>query len=133
MFAGYMLIHLVSLQCVVTLVSYLCPGRLSAGLLSAVTVLTLSLVSGVPLHRWDIPHYLSHLGVASPVRWLLPTLVAKEYSENALAASSGQHICRKNQVCDTLIIYVLEFLIKREIEALLFSIKRLTFSIINQN
>lgn len=96
---GYMLTHLCTLQSMVTLIGYLSPGRLSAGLISAFFLLTLSLVSGFPVLRWDMPAILStYLGTISPARWVLPTLAAREYAEDALVASSAQHICRKNQV-----------------------------------
>lgn len=98
-FTGYMLVHLVTLQCLVTLLSLLCPGRLSAVLLSSLAVLALSLVSGLPVHRWDLPAPLEpYLGIASSARWLLPTLASREYSQDTLIASTAQYICKKSQV-----------------------------------
>ncbi|KAG8278097.1 hypothetical protein J6590_028923 [Homalodisca vitripennis] len=98
-YIGYMLVYLCTLQCLVTLLSYLCPGRLSAALLSALVVLGISLVCGFPVHRRDLSIPLdTQLAVISPARWILPTLAAREYTNDALVASSAQHICKKNQV-----------------------------------
>ncbi|XP_054275896.1 ATP-binding cassette sub-family G member 8-like [Macrosteles quadrilineatus] len=97
-YIGYMLVALCTLQSLTTLLGYLCPGRLSASLLSCLLILCLSLVSGFPVLRWDLPPLSPHLAVLSPARWILAPLAGREYAQEAVIASSAQHICKKNQV-----------------------------------
>lgn len=99
-YLGYMLVELSALQYLVTFISYICPGRLSGGIFSALVLTVLALVSGFTVHLWDLTKKWDRdwFGVISPARWVLPAIASREYSAEALEASSAQLICRNKQV-----------------------------------
>lgn len=78
---------------------------MTAGLLSGFVLTVLSLVTGYPVHLWDLTSVWERdwLGSLSSARWLLASLANREYSTEALAAISVQLTCRNKQVCVTAI------------------------------
>ncbi|KAK7603742.1 hypothetical protein V9T40_003741 [Parthenolecanium corni] len=98
-YLGYMLIHMVALQSILTLVGYLLPNRFSSTLAGTIILFMLNLTSGLPLHLKDIPPWLKEwLGIISPTRWIIPMLLRREFSVNTLESHSSQFVCRNKQV-----------------------------------
>lgn len=98
-FSGFMLIHMIALQSILTLIGYLLPNRFSSTLAGIVILFMLNLTSGLPLHLRDLtPWFKEWLGIISPTRWILPMLLKREFSEYTLAGHSTQIVCRNRQV-----------------------------------
>jgi len=94
--AGLMLLYLLALQMLITALGYLLKWKHIAAILAGLLVTCLALVSGLPVHAADLGVWCKWLGVVSPVKWILPVLIAREYRPDSLAASTG--LCRNKQV-----------------------------------
>jgi len=94
--AGLMLVYLLALQMLITALGYLLKWKHIAAILAGLLVTCLALVSGLPVHAADLGVWCKWLGVVSPVKWILPVLIAREYRPDSLAASTG--LCRNKQV-----------------------------------
>lgn len=94
--AGFMLVYLLALQMLITALGYLLKWKHIAAILAGLLVTSLALVSGLPVHAADLGVWCKWLGVISPVKWILPVLIAREYRPDSLAASTG--LCRNKQV-----------------------------------
>jgi ABC-type multidrug transport system permease subunit len=91
-----MLVYLLALQMLVTALGYLFKWKQIAAILAGLLVTCLALVSGLPVHTADLGVWCKWLGLVSPVKWILPVLIAREYRPESLAASTG--LCRNKQV-----------------------------------
>lgn len=94
--AGLMLVYLLALQMLITALGYLLKWKHIAAILAGLLVTCLAFVSGLPVHAADLGVWCKWLGVVSPVKWILPVLIAREYRPDSLATSAG--LCRNKQV-----------------------------------
>ena len=71
-----------------------------SGLVAGLLLLPLALLSGPLLHERDLAAnpWLQYVALASPMRWVLPTLVRREYAPDVVAASVANIMCRNKQV-----------------------------------
>lgn len=60
--------------------------------------------SGYVLHYKDMPLYFNWLKYINPMSWLLPYLINRELSPDAIASSSATTLCRNKQVKKLLIV-----------------------------
>ena len=94
--AGLMLVYLLTLQMLMTALGYLFKWKHIAAISAGLLVTCLALVSGLPVHTADLGVWCKWLGVVSPVKWILPVLIAREYRPDSLASNTG--LCRNKQV-----------------------------------
>ncbi|XP_063227752.1 ATP-binding cassette sub-family G member 8 [Bacillus rossius redtenbacheri] len=97
-YSGYMLLHLLAVQMLLTACGHALKHRRPAALLAGLPLACLSLASGLPAHPRDLGPWCSWLGSASPARWLLPPLLRREHSAPALAGGGASLVCRSKQV-----------------------------------
>ncbi|XP_069674878.1 ATP-binding cassette sub-family G member 8 [Periplaneta americana] len=95
-YVGHMLIYLLCLQMLVTALGYMFKWKHIAAMLAGLLVTCLALVSGVPVHPADLGAWCKWLGIVSPVKWILPVLIAKEYRNDVVSSNTG--MCRNKQV-----------------------------------
>lgn len=55
-------------------------------------------VGGYSIHIGEIPSYLWFFEQFSPQRWLLPVILANEFTQETLANTAGQQLCRNKHV-----------------------------------
>jgi ABC-type multidrug transport system permease subunit len=91
-----MLVYLLALQMLITALGYMLKWKHIAAILAGLLVTCLALVSGVPVHPADLGVWCKWLGIVSPVKWILPVLIAREYRPDAVASNAG--LCRNKQV-----------------------------------
>jgi hypothetical protein len=91
-----MLVYLLALQMLITALGYLFKWRHIAAIVAGLLVTCLALVSGLPVHPADLGVWCKWLGTVSPVKWILPVLIAREYRPSAVASSVA--LCRNKQV-----------------------------------
>ncbi|PNF34419.1 hypothetical protein B7P43_G13248 [Cryptotermes secundus] len=95
-YVGLMLVYLLALQMLITALGYLFKWRHIAAIVTGLIVTCLALVSGLPVHPADLGVWCKWLGIISPVKWILPVLIAREYRPSAVASSAA--LCRNKQV-----------------------------------
>lgn len=95
-YVGLMLVYLLTLQMLMTALGYLFKWKHIAAISAGLLVTCLALVSGLPVHTADLGVWCKWLGVVSPVKWILPVLIAREYRPDSLASNTG--LCRNKQV-----------------------------------
>ncbi|XP_039296176.1 ATP-binding cassette sub-family G member 8 [Nilaparvata lugens] len=94
-----MLVHMMCLYYTLRLISQLWRSRRTAAIASGLVLVVFSLVSGYPVYLADVPPWqANYFGLVSPVRWMMPSLLAREYSPVTLAAIASQMICNNRQV-----------------------------------
>lgn len=97
-FAGLMLIYLSCLQIFLTAFIYLIPISNAATIVCSFFISAFFCTSGYVIHFKDIPMYLKWLKYVNPMSWLLPYLINRELSTDAIASSSVTTLCRNKQV-----------------------------------
>lgn len=98
-FPGYMLLYLTVLQMLSLFAAQLFQTKTASCILLILTMLAITSVGGYAIHIGDIPPHLWWSEMLSPERWLLPVIVADEYSVETLSNTAGQQLCRNKQVC----------------------------------
>lgn len=93
-----MLLYLTVIQTLALFCAHLAATKVSATLLNILITLALTSVGGYSVHSRNISSTKSWLQLLSPEKWLLPVLVADEYSPETLANSAGLQLCRNKQV-----------------------------------
>ncbi|KAK9871754.1 hypothetical protein WA026_014209 [Henosepilachna vigintioctopunctata] len=98
-YLGVMLLYLSCLQILLTAFIYLIPFS-NGSVLAASTVLTCMFsASGYLIHFNDMPVYIHYLKYISPLEWLLPYLLNRELSPEALATVLiSPALCRNKQI-----------------------------------
>ncbi|PSN37420.1 hypothetical protein C0J52_21078, partial [Blattella germanica] len=91
-----MLIYLLAMQMLITAMGYLFKWKHIAAVFAGLFVLCLALVSGVPVHNLDLGYWCKWFGIVSPVKWILPALISREYRPEAIAASPT--MCKNKQL-----------------------------------
>ncbi|XP_065214423.1 ATP-binding cassette sub-family G member 8 isoform X2 [Planococcus citri] len=98
-YLGYMLIHMIGLQSILTLIGYLLPNRFSSTIAGVVILFLLNFTSGLSLHLKDLSPWMREwFGIVSPTRWILPILLRREFSIETLSSHSSHFVCRNKQV-----------------------------------
>lgn len=98
LFSGYMLLYLTVLQMLSLFVAHLLQTKTASSILLILFMLAITSVGGYAIHIGDIPRHLWWSEMLSPERWLLPVIVADEYSAETLSNTAGQQLCRNKQV-----------------------------------
>lgn len=80
------------------LTAHLFQTNMASSILLSMAMLAITTVGGYAIHIANIPSYLWWSEVLSPQRWLLPVIVAEEFSHDTLANTAGQQLCRNKQV-----------------------------------
>lgn len=110
-FVGYMLLFLTVLQMLSLFCTHLLITRTAASILLMLFILAITSVGGYTIHIGEIPSYLWWSETFSPQRWLLPIIISDEFSQETLANTAGQQLCRNKHVCFSFItIWVCEYL-----------------------
>ncbi|KAJ8912901.1 hypothetical protein NQ315_017231 [Exocentrus adspersus] len=97
-YIGVMLIYLSCLQIFITALVFLVPMTNLAAIISAAIVSAFFLAAGYVLHFRDLPYYYRWLQYVSPTSWLLPFLLNRELSPEAIQSSSATTLCRNKQI-----------------------------------
>lgn len=97
-FAGYMLLFLTVLQILAHFCSHLVNTKTASSILMMLIILAITSVGGYVIHIGEIPSYLWWSETFSPQRWLLPVIVANEFTQETLANTAGQQLCRNKHV-----------------------------------
>lgn len=100
-YIGYMILHMIAVQALLTMLGYLSVTRFTSIVISIFAIFYLSLTSGYPLHLKDMTgaRWLAEwLPIMSPTRWILPLLLRTEFSMDTLSGHSSHLVCRNKQV-----------------------------------
>lgn len=96
---GYMLLYLTVLQILAQFCAHLVNTDTAAAIWLMIILFVWSSVGGYVIHIGELPWYLwDAMEYISPQRWLLPVLIADEFSQETLANSVSQSLCRSKQV-----------------------------------
>lgn len=97
-FLGYMLLYLTTIQSLILFCAHLMPTKISSTIFAVFISFGILTVGGYSVHPRNLSKYWSWSQYISPEKWLLPILVADEYSTETLANSAGLQLCRNKQV-----------------------------------
>ncbi|XP_060528017.1 ATP-binding cassette sub-family G member 8 isoform X2 [Cylas formicarius] len=97
-YIGVMLLYLSCLQIILLYSIYLLPFSDTAAIVASVVVSAFFLVAGYALHFRDQPYYVSWLRHISPTSWLMPYVLNRELSTEAIESSSIAPVCRNKQI-----------------------------------
>ncbi|KAJ8967500.1 hypothetical protein NQ314_002815, partial [Rhamnusium bicolor] len=97
-YIGVMLIYLSCIQIFTMTVIYLLPLTNLAAMVSSAIITAFFLAAGYVLHFKDLPSYYKWLHYVSPTSWLMPFLLNRELSPEAVQSSSATTLCRNKQV-----------------------------------
>lgn len=94
-----MMLFLTVLQMLAHFCSHLLLTRMASSILLMLFIWTMTAGGGYAIHIAEMPSYL-HLWSErlSPQRWLLPVILADEFSQETLANTAGLQMCRNRQV-----------------------------------
>lgn len=95
---AYMLLYLTVVNSTAGLGAHMLPTATAAGVFTAFFMLLNTYSGGYCIHLRQIPIYWSSIHIISPQRWLLPLLLADEYSADTLANTVANQLCRNKQV-----------------------------------
>ncbi|XP_018335601.1 ATP-binding cassette sub-family G member 8 [Agrilus planipennis] len=98
MYLGYMLLYLSCVQILLTAFYYLIPFSNAATLVSSFVITSLFLSCGYTIHVRDIPFYFQWIQYISPSTWLMPYIIRKELTPEAISSSMSTQLCRNKQV-----------------------------------
>ncbi|XP_055904033.1 ATP-binding cassette sub-family G member 8 isoform X1 [Eupeodes corollae] len=98
LYMGFMLTYLTVIQTLAIFCAHLFPTKMSATVLNVLLTLALTAVGGYSIHSRNVSKMWHWLQLISPQKWLLPVLVADEYSPETLTNSAGLQLCRNKQV-----------------------------------
>lgn len=93
-----MLLYLSVLQMLAHFSAHLLMTRIASCIMLMLWILATASVGGFMIHIGEIPQYLWWSESFSPQRWLLPVIIAEEFSVETLANSAGQQLCRNKHV-----------------------------------
>lgn len=95
---GYMLLYLTVLQMLTLFCTHLLMTRTAASIFLVLLMLAITGVGGYVIHIGEIPSYLWWSESMSPQRWLMPIVMADEFSQETLSNTAGQQLCRNKHV-----------------------------------
>lgn len=93
-----MLLFLMLLQMLTLFCTHLLMTKTASSILLTLCILAITSVGGYTIHIGEIPMHLWWSESLSPVRWLLPVIVADEFSHETLSNTAGQQMCRNKHV-----------------------------------
>lgn len=93
-----MLLYLTVLQILAHLCAHLVNTKTGSSILLVLIILGITSVGGYVIHIGEIPSYLWWSESFSPQRWLLPVIIANEFTQETLANTAGQQLCRNKHV-----------------------------------
>lgn len=96
--SGYMLLFLTVLQTLAHFCSHLLITKIASSILLVLIILAITSVGGYVVHIGEIPSYLWWSETFSPQRWLLPVIISNEFTQETLANTAGQQLCRNKHV-----------------------------------
>lgn len=96
--AGYMLLYLTVLQMLTLFCTHFLMTRTGASIFLVLLMLVITGVGGYVIHIGEIPSYLWWSESLSPQRWLMPIVMADEFSQETLSNTAGQQLCRNKHV-----------------------------------
>ncbi|CAH1154353.1 unnamed protein product [Phaedon cochleariae] len=99
-YIGVMLLYLVCTQTFLTAFIYLIPSTNVAAIVSSAILSAFFLAAGYAVHLKDLPSYVKWLQYLSPTSWLLPYLLNRELSSEAIQSlqSAVATLCRNKQI-----------------------------------
>lgn len=97
-FLGIMLMYLSCIQIFLSMLIYLVPLSNAATIISSAFLTAFFLASGYILHYRDFTIYIDWLQYVSPTSWVLPYLLNRELTHEAIESSSTIKLCRSKQV-----------------------------------
>ncbi|KAI7815045.1 ABC subfamily G member 8 [Rhyzopertha dominica] len=97
-YLGVMLIYLSCIQIFILAWIYMIPLTSTATILSSTILTTFFLIAGNVLHYRDFTVYVEWLKYVSPTSWLLPYLLNRELTQEAIESSSTIKLCRSKQI-----------------------------------
>ncbi|KAH1005208.1 hypothetical protein HUJ04_006237 [Dendroctonus ponderosae] len=97
-YIGVMLMLLSCLQAAQLALVYLLPFSNTASTLASLISTVLFLAGGYVLHYRDMPFYVGWLRRLSPMSWLMPYVLNRELSAEAIESSAVAPLCRNKQV-----------------------------------
>lgn len=103
LYIGLMLLYLSCIQIFITAFIYMIPMSNASTILSSVFLSGFFLSSGYAVHFKDMSMYTTWIQYISPNTWLLPYLLNREYTTEAITSSSITTLCRNKQVITSLI------------------------------
>lgn len=93
-----MLMYLSCVQILLLMFVYLVPLSNTATVVSSAILSAFFLSAGYILHYKDFPIYIQWLQYISPTSWVLPFLLNREFTYEAIESSSTIKLCRSKQV-----------------------------------
>lgn len=97
-YLGMMLLYLACIQIFVMAIIYLLPWPTFSTMISAFLVTAFLFSTGYTIHFKDIAFYTKWLEYVSPPVWLIPSLLQREFTSEAIASSAATTLCRNKQV-----------------------------------
>lgn len=97
-FSGLMLLYLSCMQIFLTAFIYFIPLSNTATIISSTCLMAFFMSCGYTVHFKDITSYTKWLQYLSPITWLFPYLLNREFTPEAIASSSVTTLCRNKQV-----------------------------------
>lgn len=104
-----MLLYLSVLQMLTHFAAHLLMTRIASSIFVVLSMMAMASVGGYMVHIGEIPQYLWWSESFSPQRWLLPVIVADEFSQETLANTAGQQLCRNKHVSLVRVLLLLSF------------------------
>lgn len=98
-YIGFMLLYMTAMQTIGLFFTHLFASTTTAIVWTGLLHLILTCAGGYSVHVRDLATYWSWLATIAPERWLMPVLVADEYSPEAIASTAELQLCRNKQVC----------------------------------
>lgn len=99
------MLFLMVLQMLAHFCSHLLLTRMGSSILLMLFIWMMTSGGGYAIHIGEIPTYLWWwTETLSPQRWLLPVILADEFSQETLANTAGQQLCRNKHVNFQLIL-----------------------------
>lgn len=93
-----MLLYLTVLQMLTLFCTHVLMTRTAASIFLVLLMLAITGVGGYVIHIGEIPSYLWWSESLSPQRWLMPIVMADEFSQETLSNTAGQQLCRNKHV-----------------------------------
>lgn len=93
-----MLLYLMAIQTIALFCAHIVPTKVTSSVITMLLTFIIASVGGYIVHTSDLPSYWSWLEVISPQKWLLPILVADEYSTEAIQNALGPQFCRNKEI-----------------------------------
>lgn len=103
--------YLSCIQIFILMFIYLIPLSNTATVISSAILSAFFLSAGYVLHYKDFTIYIDWLKYISPTSWVLPYLLNRELTQEAIESSSTIKLCRSKQVLNIKFYFILFFFI----------------------